>query len=87
LETDTIKLNAKSNFGDSIELIYNMRSLAKKIGRDAEFEIPASLVGRGPVKLEALSIDETGTGVSSLPLELMVEGKISELKEMTEIKK
>jgi hypothetical protein len=87
LETDTIKLKAKSNFGDSIELVYNMRSLAKKIGQDVEFEIPATLVGRGPIKLEALSIDETGAGVSSLPLELLVEGSISERKEKTQIKK
>lgn len=84
LDTDTITFNAKSNFGDSIELTHNMRSIAKKIGREAEFKIPASLLGRGPVAVEAISIDETGAVVASVPIELMIEGGLSENNQMTE---
>ncbi len=87
LETDEITFVAKSNYGDSIELLQNMRSIAKKIGRNAEFKIPAKLLGRGPVKLEAIALSESGKGVSSMPLELNIEGRISVRRDSTTSKK
>lgn len=86
LETDTIRLKATSNVGDSIELLHNMRPLAKKIGREVEFEIPASLIGRGTVKLEAIALTESAgrSGVSSFPVELTIEGPLSVRKDKTE---
>ncbi len=83
LITDTVKFTAKSNFGDSIELTHNMRSIAKKIGREAEFEVAAELLGRGPVFVEAISIDESGKVVASTPLRLMIKGPLSERNRMT----
>ncbi len=87
LETDEITFVAKSNYGDSIELLQNMRPIAKKIGRNAEFKIPAKLLGRGPVKLEAIALSESGKGVSSMPLELNIEGRISVRRDLTTGKK
>ena len=87
LDTDRITVQAKSNFGDSIELMHNGRSVAKKIGKDVEFKIPAKLLGRGPVKVLAVSIAESGLTVASTPLDLEITGRISELVRDTEPKK
>ena len=84
---DTIKVKAQSNFGKDIELIHNYRSLGKKTGSNVEFEIPAKLLGRGPVELIAVAISEKGNKVSSMPLELEIAGPLSTTKEDTETKK
>jgi len=84
LETDEITFSVKSNFGDSVELVHNGRSLAKKIGRDAEIKVPATLFGRGPIKAQAVAISEAGGEIASVPIEFLIEGKISELKRNTE---
>ncbi len=87
LDTDELVFTAKSNFGDSIELMHNMRSIAKRIGREVEFRIPATLLGRGPVTLEAIALDTDGGGVTSMPIKFEIEGRLSIRKEMTEQKK
>lgn len=87
LETDKVRCKAVSNYGDSIELKHNGRSLAKRIGRDVSFEIPASLLGRGPVRLEAVAIAESGKTVASMPVELEIKGRISDRKKNTETNK
>ncbi len=84
LDTDQITFRSKSTFGDSIELMHNGRSLAKKIGKEVEFRIPAHLLGRGPVKLNSVSISESGTTVASVPIELQIKGRMSELVRDTE---
>lgn len=84
LETDTIVFKATSNCGDSIELQHNGRSIAKKIGREVEFQISAKLLGIGPVSVTAISIDEeTKQVVSSVPIRLTIKGPISERPRMT----
>ena len=93
LETDVIKLTASSNFGDAIELIHNGRAIAKerlkkdqkeKIGREVEFSIPARLLGRGPVRLTALAIDEaSGEVASSSPVDLLIDGLVLEGRRFT----
>ena len=80
LETDQIKFKVKSNFGDSVELMHNGRAIAKRIGRNVKFEIPAKLLGRGRCKVVAVAIGESGTEVSSMPVEIEVKGPISALK-------
>lgn len=78
LETDKISFQATANCGDSIELQHNFRSVDKKIGRDVEFEVSAKLLGRGPVILNAIAIDEeTKKAVSSVPIRLTIEGTLS----------
>ncbi|MEM9942482.1 MAG: hypothetical protein AAF939_13025 [Planctomycetota bacterium] len=84
LDSDQVKLTAPSNYGDSIELLHNGRSIAKKIGKEVTFSIPGSLLGRGPVTLEALSIGESGRSVASFPLKMQIDGRISERKRDTE---
>ena len=84
LETDKIAFKVESNFGDSIELVHNGRTLAKKIGRDIEIELPANLLGRGPITVYAVAVSEDGGEVKSSPIEFFVEGRISELKRNTE---
>ena len=75
--SDEITFVAESNYGDSIELVHNMRSIAKQNGRKVEFKIPGQLLGRGPVKLEAVALSKSGKGVASIPIELDVEGRLS----------
>ena len=87
LETDQISFQAKSNYGDSIELMHNGRALAKKIGRDVEFKVPANLLGRGKVSVVAQAISESGRSVTSMPIELQIDGRISDRKKDTQTKK
>jgi len=84
LDSDQITLTAKSNFGNAIELVHNMRSIAQEAGNEATFRIPASWLGRGPVSLEAISIDANGKGVASVPVRLEILGKLSKVKANTE---
>ena len=81
-----ITFKAKSNFGSSIELFQNSRSLGKKDGRDVEFTVSASKLGRGPVKLNAVAISDKGNRVASTPLEFEVTGRISTVRVETEPK-
>jgi hypothetical protein len=84
LDTDTVRVKAVAQQGDSIELQHNHRSLAKMIGREAEFEISGKLLGVGPISLTAISIDEeTKQVVASMPLNLTIDGAVSERKRMT----
>ena len=88
LSTDTITLKATSNVGDAIALIHNGRTIAQELGRNVTFEIDALLVGRGPVQLEAVAVASVAVGqeqdtvppVASRPLQLFVEGLISQRK-------
>ena len=84
--TDNITFTAKSNYGDSITLMHNGRALAKEDGRDVKFKVPASLLGRGPVKVEAIAISSSGKGVASMPLEMTIEGRVKAIKEQTRAK-
>ena len=85
LSTDVIELKAASNVGDAIALLHNGRAIAQESGRDVTFKIDASLVGRGPIQLEAVSVSSVAVGaeqkevrpVASTPLDLLVEGLIS----------
>ena len=45
LDTDQLTFHVESNFGDSIELMHNGRSLSKKIGKTVDFTVPANLLG------------------------------------------
>ena len=88
LDTDVIQLKATSNVGDAIALLHNGRVIAQESGRDVTFKIDATLVGRGPVQLEAVSMSSVAVGadeeevqpVASQPLNLLVEGLISKLR-------
>ncbi len=84
--SDRITFDAKTNFGTAIELFQNSRSLGKKEGQEVEFTVSASEMGRGPVKLVAVAISDTGNQVASLPLEFEITGRLSETKVMTEPK-
>lgn len=79
-----ITFDAKSNFGTAIELFHNNRSLGKKDGRDVEFTVSASKLGRGPVKLIAVALSDQGNKVASMPLEFEISGVLSKTKVMTE---
>lgn len=83
---DSIKFKLKTNYGVRMVLTHNYRELKSKKGREAEFVIPASMLGRGPVKLTAVAFDENDTPVSSVPLELTINGPISRVKAQTEPK-
>ena len=88
LSTDVIKLKATANVGDAIVLVHNGRTIAQKSGRNVTFEFDATLVGRGPVQLEAIAMTNAAVGkqeeiqpaVASQPLDLLVEGLVSKRK-------
>ena len=88
LDTDVIVMKATSNVGDAIALVHNGRTIAQEIGRDVTFEISSALLGRGPVKLEAVATSSVAVGqqqeavqpVASQPLYLFIEGFISKRK-------
>ena len=88
LDTDVLELKSTSNVGDAIALLQNGRMIAQESGRDVTFKINASLVGRGPIQLEAIAISSAAVGeeqenslqVASRPLDLLVEGLISRRK-------
>ena len=83
-DKEKIILTASTNFGDSIEIYHNLRPLAKKNGPQASFQIPASLTGRGPIKLVAVALSsDSDQRVTSYPLELSIRGPISERKLIT----
>ena len=84
--TQEITFTAKSNYGDWIELMHNGRAVAKEEGRDVKFKVPAEIFGRGPIKVEAIAISKSGRGVASMPIEMMIEGKVSAIKENTKAK-
>lgn len=87
LDTDTIPFAAKSNWGDTIGLVHNGRMISKAKGNDVTFAIRADLLGRGPVKLEALALsEESGSSekaISSYPVSLEIEGRLSQLRRNT----
>ncbi len=89
---ETLELEVRANFGDQVGLMQNGRMLAKQAGREATFEIPASGLGRGPVTLEAVALetsseqsgDSATSLVSSRPVDVFVEGRLSEFRQQTE---
>jgi hypothetical protein len=88
LNTDDIELTATSNLGDAIALVHNGRTIDQKMGREVTFNFNASLIGRGPVQLEAIAVSVDAVGeaqaefqpVASKPLSFEIEGPISERK-------
>lgn len=85
LDTDTISFSAKSNWGEAIGLVCNGRMIAKESGSDVSFRVEAQLLGRGPVRLEAIAIGpkEDPQAVSSMPLRLEIEGRLSTVRRST----
>ncbi|MDB4778291.1 hypothetical protein OAG68_02425 [bacterium] len=82
--TDDVVFRVQSNYGERVVLRQNYRVLGEKLGQDVQFSIPASKLGRGPVKLTAVMFDENGIPVSSVPLSFTVTGDISETRRITE---
>lgn len=83
---DDVKLKVRSNYGERIVLRQNFRELAKESGQEVEFTVPASQLGRGPVKLTAVAFDDKGIPVSSVPLKLEINGDIATTKRDTQTK-
>ena len=87
LETDEIALVARSTSGESIELRHNGRTLMKKEGRDVAFVVPAKLLGRGPVQIQAVAVSEKAVAIASAPVEFVILGDLSEEIRNTETPK
>ena len=83
----SFKVKAKSNFGEKIVLMHNERELGSKKGGEVEFDVDAKELGRGPVKLVAVAVSKKDNKVSSVPVEIEIEGPLSETREDTETKK
>jgi uncharacterized protein (TIGR03790 family) len=85
--TDQIVVRVQSNYGNRVVLRQNVRKLGEKTGKEAEFSIPAEALGRGPVELTAVALDENDIPVTSVPLKLKITGEIAKTKRQTETKK
>jgi len=90
LESDDVIVEVTSNFGDTISLLQNMRAVAetqetKDDKRPLRFKIPAEVLGRGPVEMQAIAIDEkTNYTLSGVPIYLDITGPVATSKRNTE---
>lgn len=89
-QKEDVFVEVTSNFGDTINVVQNMRpvSAAQEMTegkRPLRFQIPAELLGRGPVELQAVAIDKkTSQVMNSAPIYLNIEGAIATTKRNTE---
>lgn len=81
---EEIEFEVRSNYGGRIELKHNARVLGESKGKEASFSVPAATLGRGPVRLTAISYDANDVPVCSVPLQLRITGEISNQKRSTE---
>jgi hypothetical protein len=86
-DTDDIQVIAKATLGESIELRHNGRTLMKKSGQNVEFTVPAELLGRGPVRIQAVAMAQESAEIASNPVELVIQGELSEVLRNTETPK
>ena len=84
---DAIELTASSNVVGQIAVFHHYQQVGVVDGESGKVEIAAEVVGRGPVSLRAVVIDESGKGVSSEPLHLKINGPILTTRPKTEKKK
>lgn len=90
LESDDVIVEVTSNFGDTINLLQNLRAVAtaqkmKDDKRPLRFKIPAEVLGRGPVELQAVATDgEAKYTLNSVPVYLDIEGPVAKSKRNTE---
>ena len=89
-ESENVIIEVTSNFGALVSVVQNMRAVApvqqmKDDKRPLRFKIPARLLGRGPVELQAVVKDEdTAYAMNSDPIYLDIKGSIATTKRNTE---
>ena len=89
-ESEDVIIEVTSNFGDTIDLVQNMRPVVptqemKDDKRPLRFKIPARVLGRGPVKVQAVVTDkETQYAMNSAPIYLDIEGAVATTRRNTE---
>jgi hypothetical protein len=89
-EQEMVRFNVISNYGDTIDLIQNFRSLVGSkprvaAGRSVTFTVPAKQLGRGPVEVSAQGQSaQTGLVVTSRPLKLTIDGEVKTIRRNTE---
>jgi hypothetical protein len=75
---DSVRAEATATTGQELTLLLNSEPLGKKAGSAATWDIPATLLGRGPVSLRVESRLESGQIISSPPVLLQIDGPISD---------
>ena len=89
-QKENVFVEVTSNFGDTINVMQNLRpvSVAQKMKKDKRplrFKISAEMLGRGPVDIQAVAIEEkTGKVMYSAPVFLEIKGTIATSKRNTE---
>ena len=84
---EIIELTASKNIDGRLAVFHHYREVGVADGEPGNFLVPAVGVGRGPVSLRAVVIDESGKEVSSEPLHLKINGPILTKRPKTEKKK
>jgi tetratricopeptide (TPR) repeat protein len=83
-----IEFTAKSNFGSKISIVHNRRELGVISSLDGTCSIKASDIGRGPVEIRAVAIDDTSEPpkmVSSRPVKLTIQGLFATERPVTAV--
>ena len=89
-QSENVFVEVTSTFGETINIVQNMRavSMAQKMKKDKRplrFKIPAEMLGRGPVEIQAVAFEKkTGKVMNSTPVLLEIEGTIATSRRNTE---
>ena len=89
-ESEDVVVEVTSNFGETINVSQNMRPVVaaqqmEDDKRPLRFKIPARVLGRGPVELQAVATDQDNKySMNSAPIFLNIEGPIATTKRNTE---
>lgn len=73
---ETIALEATTTLSGPVQLVRGGEILAERESGAAPFSLPAAKLGRGEVELHAVSRDQRGREVRSLPLKLEIRGPV-----------
>ena len=90
LESEDVVIEITSNFGDTVNLVQNMRPVAaaqamREDKGTLRFTIPAKVLGRGPVELQAVAtVKDAQYAVNSAPIYLEITGPVATSKRNTE---
>lgn len=74
---DDVHVTFHANVGQRFELRQGARLLGTATSQTGEFSIPAAKLGRGPVQLQLVAIDDDGLEFASRPLSFEIQGPIS----------
>ncbi len=80
---DEVSLSFSCDGADSIRIMHNQRIIHQSNKDTGDVKISGSVLGRGPVTIQAIATMPDSAQVSSTPVQLRVIGKISSTRRLT----